>query len=84
MSISDWLTPTLTCINQEDDEEKTEQIDQITDIYNKSKLTIAFLGPADEHLGKSFTGMLKLGLGSLRKPVQVLLVANLRIRAFFN
>ena len=49
-----WWIDQIT-INQCDDEEKTQQVAMMREIYERSDLTIAYLGPSDPFAVQAFT-----------------------------
>ena len=49
------------CINQADDEEKTQQVKQMTKIYAMAACTMAWLGCADEYSGIAMAETRKIG-----------------------
>ncbi|KAK0108148.1 hypothetical protein ONS95_002970 [Cadophora gregata] len=49
------------CINQKDNNEKTEQVKRMTEIYKAATSVFAWLGPASDDSDAAMTGMKKIG-----------------------
>lgn len=47
------------CINQQDDAEKSTQVQAMRDVYDQAKLVIAWLGPSEEY-GEFVLGKLEI------------------------
>lgn len=52
------------CINQDDIEERSGQVQQMGDIYGKAQEVVVWLGPKDERLAKAIDQILELGPAS--------------------
>jgi hypothetical protein len=46
---SQYIWADAVCINQDDDDEKSSQVQRMATIFSKSVMTIVYLGPAAEH-----------------------------------
>ncbi|KAH8769529.1 heterokaryon incompatibility protein-domain-containing protein [Hyaloscypha finlandica] len=58
-----WIWVDAVCINQADDEERTSQVEMMSDIYGTADLVLAWLGPEDEASRRAHTMLNTFGRG---------------------